>query len=185
MADDKIPQAQAPVLEANGKFTIAWFRFFAALDSIRKAISDGVSAALLIANNLDDVDDPATAFANIKQSASGTTTGVVQQYQPDAWAHTIERVKNVTSRFHFKAPYAGTIDSTYTYCQSGTCTVRWSINGTPVGTQTNSVSTTAQTRTHTTANTFSAGAIITYTITSNSACLEAFLQCDVTYDLAA
>jgi hypothetical protein len=98
----------------------------------------------------------------------------------DPQAHTIAKVKNVTARFHFRALWAGTIDSTYTDCQAGTATVRWQINGTNVGTQTNSISTTAQTRTHTTANTFAAGDVITYTITSASSCTEALLQCNIT-----
>lgn len=98
----------------------------------------------------------------------------------DVQAHTIAKVKNVTARFHFIAEWAGTINSTKTDCQAGTATVRWQINGTNVGTQTNSISASAQTRTHTTANTFAAGDVITYTITSASSCTEALLQCNIT-----
>jgi hypothetical protein len=98
----------------------------------------------------------------------------------DAQAHTIVKVKNVTARFHFVAQWDGTIDSTYTDCQAGTATVRWQINGTNVGSAANSISTTADTKTHTVNNEFEAGDVITYTITSASSCTEALLQANLT-----
>lgn len=98
----------------------------------------------------------------------------------DDRTHTVEKVKNVTARFLWRATTAGRIDNTFTDCASGSCTVRWYINGVAVGSAANSVSTTAQTQTHTTDNEFAAGDVITYTISSNSACLEAILQCNMT-----
>lgn len=102
----------------------------------------------------------------------------------DVQAHTIAKVKDVTARFHFVAQWDGTVDSTYTDCQAGTATVRWQINGTNVGTTANSISTTAQTRTHTSDNAFEAGDVITYTISSASSCTEALLQANLTRKLA-
>jgi hypothetical protein len=101
----------------------------------------------------------------------------------DVWAQTHPEVENGTF-FVCRAPTAGTINSTYTDCTSGTCTARWQINGVNVGSAANSVSTTADTETHTTDNTFAAGAIITVVLSSNSSCLGALLNCQVTRDLA-
>lgn len=95
------------------------------------------------------------------------------------WAHTHGKVKDGTY-FLARATLPGTLDTTYTDCTSGTCTVRWAINGVNVGSTANSVSSTAQTQTHSSAKTFAIGDVISYTITSNSACLNALLQANVT-----
>jgi len=185
MADDKIPQAQAPVLDANGKFTMAWFRFLASLDSIRKAISDGVGAALLKAQNLADVADAATAFGNIKQSASGATTGVVKQTQPDFISVFVPKVVNGDIVLSQKLPYGVTITSSVTDCGSGTCSVRLKLDGSNVGSTANSVSTSEQEQTHSTANTGSSGQTLVATVSSNSSCLNMALQVNLTWNLAA
>lgn len=69
-------------------------------------------------------------------------------------------------------PFGGTINSSTTICTSGTATARLYIGGVPVGTTTNSVSSAEQTRTHTSANTFSAGDDIILVITSTSSCVD-------------
>jgi hypothetical protein len=185
MADDRIPQAQSDVLEASGKrFTLPWFRFFAALDGILGTIAESASLGLLKANNLSDVASAAAAFGNIKQSASGTTTGVVQQKQLAFWSHTIPEVENGTFPLGWTVA-AGRIDSSFTICTSGTCSVRWRINGVNVGSAANSVSSIFDGEIHSTANTFAAGVFIDYVISDNSSCLNAIVQANVTYDLAA
>jgi hypothetical protein len=186
MADDRIPQAQSDVLDGSGKrFTLPWFRFFAALDGILATISTGIATALLKANNLSDVTSAATAFANIKQAASGTTTGVVQQTQVDCWVHAVPKVVDGTVVVIQKAPFAGTITASVTDCDSGTCTFRPRIEGSNVGSSNNSVSTTESDVTHSSANTFSVGDTISYTISANSTCLGARFQINYSRNLAA
>jgi len=117
----------------------------------------------------------AAASASLEKTIGALTIG-------DSWAHTVTRTVNGTY-FLCVAKTAGKIDSTYTKCTSGTCTVRWRINGTNVGTAANSVSTVGQEQTHTTANEFEAGDVIDYVISSSSSCLGALLQCSVTRSL--
>ena len=69
-----------------------------------------------------------------------------------------------------KARFSGTITETTTICVSGTCTATFSINGTPLGGTANSVSSSEQSQTHSSANTFVAGDDIAVTISSVSAC---------------
>lgn len=121
-----------------------------------------------------------TRLRALLESIGGVSDDLAALEIKDDLTHTVSIVRNVTARFLWRADTDGTIDNTYTDCQSGTCTVRWYINGVAVGSTANSVSTTAETQTHTTNNEFEAGDIITYTITSNSACLEAFLQANIT-----
>lgn len=97
----------------------------------------------------------------------------------DTWSHTQAKVADGTY-FLCKTTFAGTINSTTTDATSGTCSARWKINGVNVGTTANSVSSTETTQTHSAANAFVAGDVITYTISSNSACLGALLQASVT-----
>lgn len=97
----------------------------------------------------------------------------------DVWAHTQPKVKDGTY-FLCWAPFDGTIDSTLTDAESGTCSARWRINGTNVGSAANSVSTTQDSETHSTNNTFETGDRIDYVISSNSSCLGALLQANVT-----
>ena len=97
----------------------------------------------------------------------------------DVWAPTRDKAKDGTY-FLCWAPFAGTIDSTVTDSASGTCTARWRINGVNVGSAANSVSTTQDKKDHSTANTFAVGDRIEYVISSNSSCLGALLQANVT-----
>jgi hypothetical protein len=185
MADDKIPQAQAPVLEANGKFTIAWYRFFSALNGILTTISDNAGLALLKASNLSDVASAATAFTNIKQAASGTTTGVVQQTQADFISVFVPKVVDGDIVLVQKAGYAMTITSSTTDASSGTCSVRLKIDGSNVGSTANSVSTTETEQTHSTGNSVAVGQTVVATVSSNSSCLNMALQVNFTRNLAA
>lgn len=187
MADNGlIPQAQADVLDASGKrFTISWFRFFAAMEGVRKAISDGVATALLKANNLDDVASPATAFANIKQAASGTTTGVVQQTQKGSVTFQVLKVANQAYTPIFNSPNAKTITKITTKSASGTCTLTGTIGGVSLGGSANSVSSSEVEQTHSSANVVAVGGDLDLTASSNSACLNMKVTVEYTYNVDA
>jgi len=181
---DNIPQAQAPVLDPSGnRFTLSWFQFFTSLDGLRKALVATGNLALQAANNLSDVADAVVAFTNIKQAADGADTGVVKGTQTASAASVIEIVQNGSKPILPKATKEYTITSTVTYCDSGSCTMRLQIDGVDVGTTANSVSTTEQEVTHTTANVVAVGQTLSVNITGNSACLNAVLQINYTYDL--
>jgi hypothetical protein len=70
------------------------------------------------------------------------------------------------------AAYAGSITDVVTQSDSGTATATVKINGVALGGTANSVSSSEQVQSHTTANTFVVGDEITFVITSNSAALE-------------
>lgn len=79
-----------------------------------------------------------------------------------------------------KCPYGGTVNETVTKSASGTCTATFKINTTALGGTANSVSSTEQTQTHSSANTFVAGDDIVVTISSNSACVDMAFTIKVT-----
>ena len=125
----------------------------------------------------------APILATVADQISGIEGDLGALEIKDVWAQTHAEVENGTY-FVCRAPTAGSIDSTYTDCTSGTCTARWQINGVNVGSTANSVSTTPDTELHTTNNEFEAGDIITVVLSSNSSCLGALLNCEVTRALS-
>lgn len=82
-----------------------------------------------------------------------------------------------------KIPFAGTITETTTISTSGTCTATFKINSTALGGTSNSVSTTEQSRSHASSNTFSADDDIVVTISSNSSCEFLSLTIKFTRDI--
>lgn len=68
------------------------------------------------------------------------------------------------------SPFTGTIESVTTICTSGTCTATVKINGVALGGTANSVSTSENIQTHTSANEFVPGDEVTLNISSNASC---------------
>lgn len=156
MALPPLPPEGTPFLDTEtGRMNQLWRAFFRAFAPLLESVADDIEA---LGGDIDAL--------TIK----------------DVWAQTHPEVENGTF-FVCRAPTAGTINSTYTDATSGTCTARWQINGVNVGSAANSVSSTADTETHTTSNTFAAGAIITVVLASNASCLGALLDCQVTRSL--
>jgi len=71
-----------------------------------------------------------------------------------------------------KMRHGGVITETTTDCAEGTATATFAIDGTPLGGTANSVSTTEQSQAHASANSFSAGATLSVTISANSGCRD-------------
>lgn len=69
-----------------------------------------------------------------------------------------------------RAPFDGTITSTISRSEAGTCTATFSINGVNLGGTANSVTSTEQVQAHSTSNTFTAGQYIELTVSANSSC---------------
>jgi hypothetical protein len=79
---------------------------------------------------------------------------------------------NTDYRIVVQLPYGLTINSTTTIATSGTCTATFKINTTALGGTANSVSTSEQEQTHSSANVAAAGDDLVITVSSNSSCLN-------------
>lgn len=77
---------------------------------------------------------------------------------------------NQSYRIWLNSPFACTITSTTTQSTAGTCSLAFNINGTPVGGSANSVSTSQQTVTRSSANSVAVGNYIEVTVSSASGC---------------
>lgn len=85
-------------------------------------------------------------------------------------AFFIQYPENGDLRLVLNAQVARTITSVTTRCTTGTATLTVKINTTALGGSTNSVSTTEQTRTHSSANAVAVGDDIVFTFSSVSSC---------------
>lgn len=73
-------------------------------------------------------------------------------------------------RIVVKMAHGGTITETTTISAAGTCTATFKTNSTALGGTANSVSTSEQSQSHSSSNTFSAGDDLVLTVSSNSSC---------------
>lgn len=105
------------------------------------------------------------SFAN-KQATSLAAT----QAQQEAIDFTIESPDNQDYLFEIDAPYGYTITQVDSKCRSGSCTATTKIGVTALGGGANSVSTSLQSKTHTSNNTIAAAGTSVVTISSNSSC---------------
>ncbi len=109
----------------------------------------------------------------ISEKLFGAETGLGEQAQTFAvefGSWVIEFPDEKTYRLIINAPYGFTIDSVSTVSDTGTCTATVQINGTPLGGTANSVSTSMQEQTHTSANVVEEGNAVSVEVTSNSSC---------------
>lgn len=157
MALQNPPDPQQPVVRpSDGRVDQDWYQWFLAF----------VHFVNLLVAQLSDLE--------------GTVGAIGDTVIADQWCDFIVEVENGDIVVVQKATFAGTITGCVTDADSGTCTVRPKIDGTNVGSSNNSVSTTESDVTHSTSNTFTAGQTISYTISSNSACLGARVQINYT-----
>lgn len=90
----------------------------------------------------------------------------------DAIAGLIAEPSDKDYRLVVKAPHRGRIVETTTVCASGSCTAAFKINSTALGGTANSVTTSEQSQSHSSSNTFAAGDDLVVTISANSTCLD-------------
>jgi len=90
--------------------------------------------------------------------------------QLEAIDFTIESPDNQDYLFEIDCPFGYKITQVDSKCRSGTCTATTKIGSTPLGGGANSVSTSLQTKTHTSANVIAAAGTSVVTISSNSSC---------------
>lgn len=134
------------------------------------------------------------AFGALKQAATTSATGVVELATDaeaiaksdtaralvpanlaaliitDVLSGLISTPSNQDYRLVVKIPFGGTITETVTRSTAGTATATFKINTTALGGTANSVSTTEQAQTHSSANAFVADDDIVLTISSASSC---------------
>ena len=94
----------------------------------------------------------------------------------DGWFVLDRSVVNETIMLALEVPFSGVITSTSTQCASGSATATFEINSTSLGGTANSISSTAQTQAHATANRFNAGDNISVTFSASSSCVDAKLS---------
>jgi hypothetical protein len=95
-------------------------------------------------------------------------------------AGLIESPSDTTYKLVVKMPYGGTINETTTVSTSGTCTATFKVNTTALGGTANSVSSSEQSQTHSSSNTFVAGDEIQLTVSANSTCANMSFSIKIT-----
>lgn len=96
----------------------------------------------------------------------------------------IEYPENKSYKVLLKAPFAMTITSVTTICTTGTATLTVKINSTALGGTANSVSTTEQSQSHSSANIVAAGDDVVLTFSSVSGAENVSVMISGTYSLA-
>lgn len=135
-------------------------------------------------NNLSDLDDAATAFDNIKQAATASEPGVLVTLQK-VWAPwLIPAPEDKDYPVIVGAAEAFTITSVTTKTAMGTATVTVKINGTPLGGDPNSATTSKSTESHSSDNEVSAGDDITITVSDTSSAEDLSITIAGTMELA-
>jgi hypothetical protein len=122
-----------------------------------------LGTALAVAQGGTGATDAGTARTNLSAAARSQT---------DQISGFIASPANKLYRIAIKMAFAGTITETTTRSASGTCTATFSINGSNLGGAANSVSSTEQSVSRTTSNTFAAGDDVELTVSSNSSCVD-------------
>lgn len=97
----------------------------------------------------------------------------------------IPEAENKTYAVIGKAAFAFTITEVTTRSTAGTCTVTITINGVALGGSANSVSTSEQSQTHSSANAVAAGDTVAIVVSSNSNCEGITVDIAGTLELAA
>lgn len=126
------------------------------------------------------VDDRIRAGADTAGDLADEIAAIGDTLIIDSWCDFIAEVENDDITVQQRVPFAGTITGVVTDCDSGTCTVTTKIGGVSIG-ATNAVSTTQVVTSHN--DVFAANAVISYTISANSACLGARIQINYTRQL--
>lgn len=129
-----------------------------------------------------------TSAIDITEGGTGATTAADARTalgldaMTECFTGVIPVPANGTYKVGLKMPYAGTITETVTIATSGTCTATIKINTSAIGGSAHSVSTSEQTITRSTSNTFAIGDDIQITVASNSSCLN--FSFNITYTRA-
>lgn len=116
-------------------------------------------------------------FRSLGQNLAGAVSGLsTLQGKAKSGSFRITFPANQDYDVEISALVGKTITSIISRCKSGTMTATFKINGTALGGGANSVSTTKQTKTHTSANVIAVGDDFTCTVSANSSCQYAIFE---------
>jgi len=122
-------------------------------------------------SGINSILNGASAAGQVLESTgSGVSTNPTYKTRQEAIDFTIESPDNQDYLFEIDCPFGYTITKVDSKCRSGTCTATTKIGSSPLGGGANSVSTTLQTKTHTSDNVIAAAGTSVVTISSNSSC---------------
>lgn len=164
-------QAYDATLAALAAVTTAGNKLIYATGSDAFSTTDFTAAARSL---LDDAD-----AAAMRATLSAATTAQTDEINI-VWLGSLSN-RSVT--FCLDAKRAGTITQTTTKCVSGTATATWKVNSTALG-ATNSVSSSEESQTQSSNNTFSAGDDLVLTISANSSCVDLYATVKITRTLS-
>lgn len=143
----------------------------------RATLGVGAGAGDMVgANNLSDVANAGTARANLSAASSSQTGEQISGF--------MAAPSNKDYIIALKMAHGGTITEATTKSVSGTCTATFKVNSTALGGTANSVSSSEQSQSHASANTFVAGDDIVLTVSSNTSCTDMSFTLKYTRTLA-
>lgn len=141
------------------------------LDSLDDRVAQNADDIAQTNANIDGVLNAATAPGQVFESTGiGGATNPTYKTRQEAIDFTIESPDNQDYLFEIDAPYGYKITQVDSQCRSGTCTATTKIGGVALGGGANSVTTTLQSKPHTSANVIAAAGTSVVTISSNSSC---------------
>ena len=144
------------------------------LDSLDDRVTTNTTDIATANSNISGINsvlNGASAAGQVLESTgSGGSTNPTYKTRQEAIDFTIESPDNQDYLFETNAPYGYSITQVDSQCRSGSCTATTKIGVTALGGGANSVSTSLQTKTHTSANVIAAAGTSVVTISSNSSC---------------
>ena len=110
-----------------------------------------------------------THLQSLEQSSRTSEAEIAAlQERTDSTTLVISYPANQAYPIEIAAPFGYTINKTQSKCTSGTCTLTFTIGETALGGGANSVSSTLEAKTHTSANVVAVGDTLTATVSANS-----------------
>lgn len=194
-----LPKASTPLVQPNNLMTPEWYRLFQTAFGDVTTLLD-LSGADTTANTMPgnntgaaapDVRLTATQIKAFLAIAQSDVSGLVSALAGKAalaqtWEQTFLFIApgNGDYRMVVDAKKARTITSVTTRSASGTITLTVKINTTALGGTANSISSSEQTRAHSTANAIALGDDLVFTFASNASCSNATITLGGTLNLA-
>ncbi len=123
-------------------------------------------AVIATITGLENVEDHDTGIVSVLEEETATSPEDVFEFI----GVVIETASNKSYKLIINSPFAGVFHSITTVCATGTCTITGKINGTDLGGNANSVSTSEVEEEHEEDNVFNIGDDFEIEISGNSSC---------------
>jgi hypothetical protein len=148
------------------------------------ASSNGGAAVNFAAGSKRVMLNATAGYLATKADVSALTAKASATQTAEQISGFIASPSNKSYTVALKMAHAGTITETTTISVSGTCTATFKVNSTALGGTANSVSSSEQSQSHSSTNTFAAGDDIVLTVSSNSTCVDMSFTIKYTRTLA-